>query len=235
MPPRRLFSTRTRSVQSPSAPSNDSSPNRPSTSAHPEPPTTPHPSYPDYLNETIGPGWDAALVVTSIIRDMPALPRALSGPLSQVFNVVGEVIEAVKTMHDGRDACIHLIVRVTKFLESFVGGLKGSNILDNAAIASSLFFLRGYASQFPCTISTMKYIFFGGYRNLMAICADAKRWSSLNLLSRYTQRDQILTAISRHGENLTDCFHAFQVSMYSTGPLSLLKNELMPSKRSSHR
>ncbi|KAF9513694.1 hypothetical protein BS47DRAFT_1362253 [Hydnum rufescens UP504] len=203
MPPRRLFSRRTRNVQSPSAPSNNSSPNRPSTSSHPEPPTRPQLSYPDYLNESAGPGWDAALIVASMIRDMPALPRALSGSLAQVFDVVGEVIEAVKTMREGRDGCTQLIVRVTKFLESFVGGLKGSNILDNTAIASSLFFLRG---------------------NLMAICADAKRWSSLNLLSHYAQRDQILTAISRHGENLTDCFHTFQSrDECISGPISLSK------------
>jgi hypothetical protein len=61
----------------------------------------------------------------------------------------------------------------------------------------------------------------------MAICADAKRWSSLNLFSCYAQRDQIMTGISRHGENLTDCFHAFQVSVYSTAPLLLRENELM--------
>jgi hypothetical protein len=79
---------------------------------------------------------------------MPALPRALSAPLTQVFDVVAEVIEAVKTMRDGRDGCTHLIVRVTKFLESFVGGLKGSNIPDNTTTASSLFILRRYASHF---------------------------------------------------------------------------------------
>jgi hypothetical protein len=161
MPPRRLFSSRTPNVRSPPALPNDSSPNRPSTSAHPEPPATPQPSYPDYLNENAGPGWDAALVVTSIIRHIPALPRALSGSLTQVLDVVAEVMEAVKTMRKGRDGCTQLIVRVTKFLESFVGGLKGSNILDNTAIVSSLFFLRGYGSQFPCTISTVKYISFG--------------------------------------------------------------------------
>ncbi|KAF9503809.1 hypothetical protein BS47DRAFT_1490332 [Hydnum rufescens UP504] len=176
-----------RSVQPPSAPSNASSPNQPSTSA---PPTTPQQSYPDYLNENAGPGWDAALVMSSIIHDMPALPLALSGPLTQVFDVVGEVIEAVKTMHDGRDGCTQLIVRITKFLESYVGGLNGSSILDNTAIASSLFILR---------------------RNLEAICADAKRWSSLNVWRSYIQRDQIMSAISRHEQNLTDCFHAFQI------------------------
>ncbi|KAF9513743.1 hypothetical protein BS47DRAFT_1362285 [Hydnum rufescens UP504] len=189
MPSRRLFSRRTRSVQPPSDPSNDSSPSQRSTSAPLEPQSTYPPSYPNYLNENAGPAWDAALVMSSIIRDMPALPRALSTPLNQVFDVVAEVIEAVKTMRNGRDGCTQLIVRVTKFLESFMGGLKGSNILDSTAIASSLFILR---------------------RNLMAICADAKRWSSLNLLTRYTQRDQIMSAISRHEQNLTDCFHAFQ-------------------------
>ncbi|KAF9507595.1 hypothetical protein BS47DRAFT_1366517 [Hydnum rufescens UP504] len=147
-------------------------------------------SYPDYLNENPGPGWDAALVMSSIIHDIPALPHALSGPLAQVFDVVAEVIEEVKTMRNGRDGCTQLIVRVTKFLETFVGGLKGSNTLDDTAIASSLFFLRG---------------------NLMAICADAKRWSSLNVWRSYIQRDQIMTAISRHEQNLTDCLHAFQI------------------------
>jgi hypothetical protein len=224
MPSRRLFSSRTRNVRS--ALPNDSSPNRPSTSAHPEPPAMPQPSYPDYLNQNAGPGWDAALVVTSIIRDIPALPRGLSGSLTQVLDVVAEVMEAVKTMHNGRDGCTQLIVRVTKFLESFVGGLKGSNIPDNTAIASSLFFLRGYASQFPCTISTVKYISFSD-RNLMAICADAKRWSGLNLWRSYIRRDQIMTGISRHEQNLTECLHTFQVSVNLIVPLSLRKNELM--------
>ncbi|KAF9513946.1 hypothetical protein BS47DRAFT_1392840 [Hydnum rufescens UP504] len=193
---RRFFSTRTRSIQLPSALSNGSAGNEPSASVHPEPPTMLQPSYPDYLNEHGGTGWDAALIMSSIIRDMPALPRALSGPLTQVFDVLAEVIEAVKIMHSGRDGCTQLIVRVTKFLESFVGGLKESNVLDNSAIASSLSILR---------------------RNLMAICADAKRWSSLNLLNRYIQRHRIMTAISRHEQNLTDCFHVFQIVVSITG------------------
>ncbi|KAF9507390.1 hypothetical protein BS47DRAFT_312562 [Hydnum rufescens UP504] len=188
MPSRRLFSTRSCSTQSPSAPPNDSSPNRrsnrPSTSAHREPPTMPQQSYPDYLNENASPGWDAALIISSIIRDMPALPRALFGPLTQVFDVVAEAIEEVKTMRNGRDGCTQLIVRVTKFLEGFVDGLKGSSILDNTTIASSLF-------------------------------VYAKRWSSLNLWRSYIQRDQIMRAISRHEQNLTDCFHVFQVTVTS--------------------
>ncbi|KAF9503736.1 hypothetical protein BS47DRAFT_1402124 [Hydnum rufescens UP504] len=170
----------------------------------------PQPSYPDYLNESAGPGWDATLVLASIIRDMPA---PLSGPLTQVVDVVAEVIEAVKTMRDGRDGCLHLIVRVTKFLESLVGGLKGSNISDNTAVASSLFILR---------------------RNLTAIRADAERWSSLNLLSRYVQRDQIMTAISRHGENLTDCFHAFQIvtSITAAKPVDRVGTVASPAHQS---
>ncbi|KAF9507680.1 hypothetical protein BS47DRAFT_1366507 [Hydnum rufescens UP504] len=163
----------------------------------------PQQSYPDYLNENASPGWDTALIISSIIRDMPALPRALFGPLTQVFDVVAEAIEEVKTMRNGRDGCTQLIVRVTKFLEGFVDGLKGSSILDNTTIASSLFVLR---------------------RNLMAICADAKRWSSLNLWRSYIQRDQIMRAISRHEQNLTDCFHVFQSSDDRvSGPISLSK------------
>ncbi|KAF9507422.1 hypothetical protein BS47DRAFT_308972 [Hydnum rufescens UP504] len=61
---------RTRSIQSPSGPSNSSSPNQPSSSTHREPPATPQLSYPDYLNENASPGWDAALVMSSLIRDI---------------------------------------------------------------------------------------------------------------------------------------------------------------------
>ncbi|KAF9503731.1 hypothetical protein BS47DRAFT_1386390 [Hydnum rufescens UP504] len=165
----------------------------------------PQPSYPDYLNESASPGRDATLVLASIIRDMPA---PLSGPLTQVVDVVAEVIEAVKTMRNGRDGCTHLIFWVTKFLESFVGGLKGRIILDITAIASSLFILR---------------------RNLMTICADAKRWSSLNLWRSYVQRDQIMTAISRHRENLTDCFHAFQIVTSITAAKPVDRVGIVPS------
>jgi hypothetical protein len=140
MSSRRLFSPRRRSVQQLSLPpSHDSSPNGASTSTVRRTiATAPQPVYPDYLNDTAGGGWDATLIISSImIRDIPALPLALSGPLTQVFDVVGEVIEAVKIMQEGRDRCEQLVVRVTKFLETLVDGLKGKNI-DDTKIASSL-------------------------------------------------------------------------------------------------
>jgi hypothetical protein len=71
----------------------------------------------------------------------PALPPALSGVFTQVFNVISEVIEAVNTMQDGRDKCTQLMVRVTRFLKIFVNGVKGKNIND-MRITPSLDILR---------------------------------------------------------------------------------------------
>jgi len=76
-----------------------------------------------------------------MIRDIRLLPPALSGPLARVLHVLAVVIEAVKTMGDGRDRCTQLMVRVTRFLETLVDGLKGKNI-DDMRIASSLHILR---------------------------------------------------------------------------------------------
>ncbi|KAF9508961.1 hypothetical protein BS47DRAFT_187623 [Hydnum rufescens UP504] len=147
MPSRRLFSRRRRSVQLSLPPPNDSPPNGASTSTtRPTIATAHQPVYPDYLNDTTGRGWDATLVISSILRDIPALPPALCDPFTQVFDVVSEVIEAVKTMRDGRDGCAQLMVRVTRFLETLVDGLKGKNI-DDTKIASSLRILRRYAFQ----------------------------------------------------------------------------------------
>ncbi|KAF9503706.1 hypothetical protein BS47DRAFT_1386404 [Hydnum rufescens UP504] len=189
MPSRRLFSPRRRSVQSSSSLYNNSSPSGASTSVvRSSVATAPQPVYPDYLNDTAGRGWDAAVVMSSIIRDIPALPPALSDLFTQVSDVVSEVIEVVKTMRDGRDRCTQLMVRVTRFLEIFVNGLKEKNI-DDMTIASSLHILR---------------------RNLMAIHADATQWSRLNPVKRYLQRDRIMNAIAIHGENLTDYFYTFQ-------------------------
>ncbi|KAF9505076.1 hypothetical protein BS47DRAFT_577117 [Hydnum rufescens UP504] len=191
MPSRRFFSPRRRSVQLSLPPSSDSSPNRASTSTVRRTiATAPQPVYPDYLNDTTGRGWDATLLISSMIRDIRLLPPALSGPLAQVFDIVSEVIEAVKTMRDGKDRCTQLMVRVTRFLETLVDALKGKNI-DDMRIASSLHILT---------------------RNLMAIHVDATRWSDLNVVERYLQRDKIMNAISIHGENLTDCLHTFQVN-----------------------
>ncbi|KAF9504685.1 hypothetical protein BS47DRAFT_1490112 [Hydnum rufescens UP504] len=117
----------------------------------------------------LGRGWDATLVISSILRDIPALPPALCDPFTQVFDVVSEVIEAVKTMRDGRDGCAQLMFT----------------------------YLR---------------------RNLMAIHADARQWSRLNLVKHYLQRDKIMNAIAIHGENLTDCLHTFQIVTLMTAP-----------------
>jgi len=196
MSSRRLFSPRRPSVQS-SLPPSGSVPNGASISTVRRTiSTAPQPARPDCLNGATGPGWDATLVISSILRDMPALPPTLSGPLTQVFDVVSEVIEAVKTMRDGRDRCTQLMVRVTRFLEIFVNRLRGNNI-DDTRITSSLHILR---------------------RNLMAIHADARQWSRLNLVKRYLQRDKIMNAISTHGENLTDCLHTFQIVTLMTAP-----------------
>ncbi|KAF9505323.1 hypothetical protein BS47DRAFT_1400488 [Hydnum rufescens UP504] len=194
MPFRRLFLPRRRSAKSPSLPSHDSSPNKPSTSTVqrtlPESPGAPQSPYPDYLNETAGPQWDVALAMNSILEDIPAVPLALTTPLTQVLDVVSEIRDVVETMRDGKDACTLLLFRVLSFLHALVGGLKGMNIPDSAPMASSLFILK---------------------RNLMAIYADATRWSRLNLLGSYLHRDKIMTAISRHEDNLTDCLHTFQI------------------------
>ncbi|KAF9508954.1 hypothetical protein BS47DRAFT_187436 [Hydnum rufescens UP504] len=192
MPSRGLSPPRGRSVQSSLPPSNDSPPNGASTSTlRPATATAPQPGYSDYIT---GRGLDVALVMSRMIRDMPGLPPTLSGPLSQVFHVLANVTEAVKTMGDGRDRCTQLMVRVTRFLEVLVDGLKGKNIDDTRA-ASSLHILR---------------------RNLMTIHADARQWSRLNLVKRYLQRDKIMNAIARHDENLTDYFHTLQIMTFMT-------------------
>jgi hypothetical protein len=217
MPSRRFFSQRRRGVQSLSPPSNDSFPDGPSITivqhTPPDLPTAPQALYPDYLNESTGPGWDAAVAVTSIMKDIPAVPLALITPLTQVLDVVSGIRKAVETMRDGKDGCAHLIFRVVKFLHSLVDGLKGRNIPDSTPTASSLFILKRSVFQIPCTFSVPKYNSFPyGYSNLMAIHTDAARWSRLNLVKRYVQRDKIMSAISMHGENLTDCLRTFQVS-----------------------
>ncbi|KAF9513628.1 hypothetical protein BS47DRAFT_1344131 [Hydnum rufescens UP504] len=135
MPPRRLFSSRGRSAQSPSLPPSDSSPNGASST----------PLYPDYLNETAGPGSDAAVAVASIMEDISTIPLALITPLTQVLNVVSGIRVAVKAMRDGKDGCTHLIFRVLKFLQSLVDGLKGRNIPDSTPTASNLSALKRYS------------------------------------------------------------------------------------------
>jgi hypothetical protein len=46
----------------------------------------------------------------------------------------------------------------------------------------------------------------------MAIKEDTERWARLGVLSGYVKSGEIKDAISRHKENLVDCFSTFQVS-----------------------
>ena len=54
----------------------------------------------------------------------------------------------------------------------------------------------------------------------MTIRDDTTEWSRLGLLDSYIKRDRIKVAVSRHGENLTDCFSTFQVRAYSVPSLA---------------
>ncbi|KAF9503935.1 hypothetical protein BS47DRAFT_735403 [Hydnum rufescens UP504] len=194
MPSRKHFSPRRRNDQSPSLPSNDPSPNKLSTSmlqrTLAEPPVAPQPVYPHYPKKTARLPLDVALAVASILEDIPAVPLELIIPLTQVLDVISGIWDAVKAMRDGKDRWVDLLFRVLRFVHSLVDRLKGRNIPDSTPTASSLFTLKS---------------------NLMAISADATRWSRLRLVTRYIRRDKVMTAISMHGDNVTDCLHTFQI------------------------
>ncbi|KAF9512193.1 hypothetical protein BS47DRAFT_1101806 [Hydnum rufescens UP504] len=76
-----------------------------------------------------------------------------------------------------------------------------------------------------------------GYSNLMAISADATRWSRLRLVTRYIRRDKVMTAISMHGDNVTDCLHTFQIvtSMGAFGPAERAETIVSPGPSVSAR
>ncbi|KAF9514633.1 hypothetical protein BS47DRAFT_867632 [Hydnum rufescens UP504] len=147
----------------------------------PGPPTPAQAAYPDYMNDNASPGWDSALAMASILDDLPNLPLALAGPLSQVLDVVSGMIDAVKAMREGKDGCRHLVFRVLKFLQALMDESRGSNvpIVEGTRTAARLFALK---------------------RNLMSIRDDALQWSRFNVLDSYVKRDKIKTGISRHGE-----------------------------------
>ena len=159
---------------------------------------------------------DAAVAVVSVLKAVPALPMAIATPWNQIVDVVSGMIDAVKLMRDNRDECTHLITRVTKFLQSLVDEWRESNvqILDGTPTAARLMALRRYVFHHRCAFPVTKYACFGG-RNLMTIRDDTTKWSRLGLLDSYIKRDRIKVAISRHGENLTDCFSTFQVRAHS--------------------
>ncbi|KAF9514637.1 hypothetical protein BS47DRAFT_868017 [Hydnum rufescens UP504] len=81
MPSRGFLSLRRPTVSSASPQSNHPNPGGSPSIAQPTrgPSTTPPPAYPDYINETARPGWDAALSMASMLDDIPSLPLALAG------------------------------------------------------------------------------------------------------------------------------------------------------------
>jgi hypothetical protein len=169
MPSRKFGLLRRPSAPAPSRSPNDSNPIRGSPSivrrALPDPPAMSRPRYPDYMNENAGPGWDAAVTMGSILNNIPALALALAGPLTQVLDVVSEIIDVVKAMHDGKDGCAHLIFRTLTFLDCLVGELKESNgpILDGGPTAARLFTLRWYVSCISCAffVSNLSLLVIG--------------------------------------------------------------------------
>jgi hypothetical protein len=147
MPSRRFLSRRRPAVSSASPRSNDPTPRGPISVTRPTtpgPPTAPQPEYPDYINENVSRGWDAAVAMASMLDDLPNLPLALAGPLSQVLDVVSGMIDAVKAMRDGKDGCRHLVFRVLKFLQALVDESRGSDapIVDGTPTATRLFALK---------------------------------------------------------------------------------------------
>ncbi|KAF9506199.1 hypothetical protein BS47DRAFT_456835 [Hydnum rufescens UP504] len=164
-------------------------------------------------NDTSRPVWDAALAVASIVDKIPSVPLALAGPLTQILDVASATMDIVKTMREGQEGCIRLIYRVLNFLQSLVEELRTikAPVPDDTPTAARLFALKRFFSfrsrWMSCVLNNVS--FCGS--NLMAIRDDADRWARLGLLEKYLKRDEIKTGLSRHGENLTDCFSTFQI------------------------
>lgn len=49
-------------------------------------------------------------------------------------------------------------------------------------------------------------------RNIRAIKEDAEKWRDWNAWKRLANRSAIKIGLSRHGQNLSDCFQTFSVS-----------------------
>ena len=171
-------------------------------------------AYPDYVNGRASRlASDATLAVASMLNDIPSLPLAIAGPLAQIVDVVSGTIEAIKLMRQNKDECLHLITRVVNFLQSLVDEWRTSNvpIFDGSPTAARLFALRLYVF-YQCL--TFSLPMSSGSRNLMTIKDDATEWSRLSIWDSLIKRDRIKVAISRHGDNLTDCLSSFQVSIH---------------------
>ena len=168
-------------------------------------------AYPDYVQDHAGfLALNSAIAVLSRLKDVPILPMAISGPWGQAINAVSEMVDAVKLMHENQDDCAHLITRVVNFLQSLADEWVASTApnLDGTPTAARLIALARYVFRRRRVFSVLKYT----CSNLLAIRDDTERWSRMSLLESYLKRDKVKVAISRHGENLTDCINTFQVS-----------------------
>ena len=157
MPPRRTRSHRTPTDPSSSSPPTPSHSGFVPAEAHTirVPPAAPLQAYPDYIHsEAARFGWiSATRSLESLLTVIPSiLPLALIGPLIQVAYIMSGMIEAVKTMRDGRDECMHLTFRVLTFLHSLADELRGGNvrILDGSPLALRLYALKRWC--FPYII-----------------------------------------------------------------------------------
>jgi len=110
--------------------------------------------YPDYLAGRTG--FDTALAISTILNNIPSLPRTIAGPLTQVVDVLSGMMEVVKLMRENQDTCSHLVNRVVRFLQNLVDEWLASDvpILDGTPTAARLIALGRYEfyphSVFPC-------------------------------------------------------------------------------------
>jgi len=150
--------------------------------------------YPEYINgHPSAPGWDPAAAIGTMLEHIPTLPLSIADPLRQVVDVASGIIRTIEDMLQNRDDCAHLMNQVVKFLQSLVDDLTMSKvpILDGTPTAARLFALKS---------------------NLMSIQENAERWSHLGALGAYVKSEEIKVAISRHTDNLMDCFSTFRSS-----------------------
>lgn len=87
-----------------------------------------------------------------ILDDIPALPLALAGPLTQVLDVMSGMINAVNTMRETKDGCARLIYRVLRFLQSLVVELRTikATVPDDTPTAARLFALKRCVFLYAC-------------------------------------------------------------------------------------
>lgn len=159
------------------------------------------------------PRWDPGLALASILDAVVTLPQVFVEPITHVLSVVSGMVEAVETMRDGKYGFERLLHRVLKFLQSLMDELQTINEpLDaDTPTVKRLLALERCVLHDQRTSSVLNYLSLCG-SNLIAIRDDAIRCAGLNLLDRFLKRDEIKAALSKHGEELTDCFSMFQVS-----------------------